>query len=181
MTPEKLRRLVAGAVRSGKPKPGTWYCLHENDYKPKRCISWILHIEESVVSHICGMYDSRSRLNSILGSEGVKILPADRNETIGTDLRWFCVNTKPTDDLGVTLGVSAQVRLLTKSCSEYDNTSSSRRRTSDRRTTLEGAAARKHRKMATCTITGGDLLSSSYGASHETIFVVLQLLFAFVL
>lgn len=167
MTPEELRGLVAD-----KLEPRTWYCLQENDYTPKRYLSWILHIDESEVSRICGMYGSRSRLNSILGSEGVKILPATQNETIGTGLRWFCVNTKPTDKLGVTLGVSAQVKLVTKSCSEYDNRSSStpsanlpRRRTSERRTTLEVAAARKHLKRPASAISSGDLLSSSYGAA----------------
>ena len=165
MTPEELRRLVADAVRSGKLKPGTWYCLHESDYTPKRYLSWIFHIKESEVSRICEMHGKGSTLNVILGSEGVKILPATQSEAIGTGKRWFCVNMKPTDDLGVTLGVSAQLSLLTKSCSEYDNTSSSRRRTSDRRTTLEGAAARNHRKRPACAISSGDLLSSSYGAA----------------
>ena len=126
-------------------------------------ISWIFHIKESEVSRICEMYGRGSTLNVIFGSEGVKILPATRNETIGKGLRWFCVNTKPTDDLGVTLGVSSQLSLLTRSCSEYDNTP--RRRTSDRRTTLEGAAARNHRKRPACAISSGDLLSSSYGAA----------------
>ena len=131
-----------------------------------------MHIEESEVARTCGMYANGSSLNFILGSEGVKILPAAQKENIGAALRWFCVNTKPTDKLGVTLGVSAQVKLVTKSCSEYDNRSSStpsanlpRRRTSERRTTLESAAARNHRKRPASAISNEDLLSSSYGAA----------------
>ena len=128
------------------------------------------------------MYANGSRLNFILGSEGVKILPAAQKENIGAALRWFCVNRKPKDDLGVTLGGSSQVRLLTRSCGEYDNTSSSRRRTSDRHPTSEDAAARNHWKRSACTITGIDKLSSIYWCRpHGTIFVGLQLLFVFVL
>ena len=124
-----------------------------------------MHIEESEVARTCGMYANGSRLNFILGSEGVKILPATQHETIGTGSRWFCVNMKPNDDLGVTLGVSSQIRLLSRRCGEYDNTSSSRRRTSDRQPTSEDAAARNHRKRSACAITGGEFLSSIYGAA----------------